>query len=1127
MANKKISQLTALGGNFTATDLFEISQDTGGGTYASKKITGAELSASISASIAIGDTVTSGTEGSVLFLGAAGVLAQDNANFFWDDTNNRLGIGTASPSFTLHVLSAAADLDTKFESNGGHSRFIIDSTGTDDSILQFNEANARRWSIYTDGTDDSFKITRSDVPTASPTSDAISIDSTDNVSIPNGTLTINDYTFPAADGAANQIIQTDGAGNLSFAAASGGGASDINGLTDAKVTASGGTALQYSIWMANGDSAGSAALSGTLNDARANLAIGPHALKAITEGDYNIALGYRAGYLLTTSSSNIIMGYGAGMNITTGNGKNVLIGKDNGNAITTAESNVSVGDNALGANQTGGMNVAIGQSALNVATYRNNIGIGRFGGGQITSGQGNTAIGYNTMYGSDYTGSFNVVMGYATNPSAVGISREYTIGYSTGALLMRGTYATDGECKLLINGATTDVPSATLHVKGQGTTSGTTSLLVEASDGDDLLKITDDGEVTVNNAYALPTAVTGANDYVLTAQTDGSTAWAAAGGGGASVLNDLTDVECTGTGAAWNFFKNGATADGVPQHGTLSSAERNIALGAGGLASLTTGDDNISIGYYSGFAITEGEHNIVLGYQSAKKLISGDKNIAIGETALHENTTAGHNVAIGTQACYMTTGYGNIGIGNQAGRDISSGTANIVIGYSVNGGSVPTTGDKNIALGMFVGVPDPTADGQLVVGHCHTNPHYLLSGDYATSNQSKLGINLGATGTGNARAAVAPTATLEIKGQGTTDSTPNLLIKNSAGTQIMKITDSGENICIGATAGDSITAASGLRNILLGLNAGTAITTADNNICIGAYAGQLNTASGNMFIGYNCGGSNTTGTANTFIGYSAGLYNVDWQNSTYVGYQAGYGPNNEMNTAVGTQAMYGGSTANTAEHNTAIGYQALYGIDDNGDGNVAVGWKAGNAITSGTNNTVIGYDADANATGTNQIACGNGAVASGSNVGIWGNASVATNNITVDWTVTSDERIKENIEDASLGLDFINALKPKTYTKKHPADWDEAILEPRFKEGGSEYDEEKGEPIKGEFDTDKVHNGLIAQDLKAAMDSLGVDFSGWNEDSNGKQGIQYAALVMPLIKAVQELSAKVKELENK
>ncbi len=50
----------------------------------------------------IGDA-TGGTAGSVLFVDASGDLGQDNANFFWDDTNNRLGIGTASPSSKLHV----------------------------------------------------------------------------------------------------------------------------------------------------------------------------------------------------------------------------------------------------------------------------------------------------------------------------------------------------------------------------------------------------------------------------------------------------------------------------------------------------------------------------------------------------------------------------------------------------------------------------------------------------------------------------------------------------------------------------------------------------------------------------------------------------------------------------------------------------------------------------------------------------------------------------------------------------------------------------------------------------------------------------------------------------------------
>lgn len=55
------------------------------------------------ANVAIGSTITSATAGSVFFAGTAGVLAQDNANFFWDDTNNDLLLGRTS-----HVVSSLA-----------------------------------------------------------------------------------------------------------------------------------------------------------------------------------------------------------------------------------------------------------------------------------------------------------------------------------------------------------------------------------------------------------------------------------------------------------------------------------------------------------------------------------------------------------------------------------------------------------------------------------------------------------------------------------------------------------------------------------------------------------------------------------------------------------------------------------------------------------------------------------------------------------------------------------------------------------------------------------------------------------------------------------------------------------
>lgn len=47
------------------------------------------------------------TQGSVLFIGALGQVQQDNTNLFWDNTNDRLGIGTSTPGFRLDVNGAA------------------------------------------------------------------------------------------------------------------------------------------------------------------------------------------------------------------------------------------------------------------------------------------------------------------------------------------------------------------------------------------------------------------------------------------------------------------------------------------------------------------------------------------------------------------------------------------------------------------------------------------------------------------------------------------------------------------------------------------------------------------------------------------------------------------------------------------------------------------------------------------------------------------------------------------------------------------------------------------------------------------------------------------------------------
>lgn len=53
--------------------------------------------------------VIGGTVGSVLFVGTGPVIQQDNANFFWDDTNNALGIGTTTPFGTVVGMGLSAN----------------------------------------------------------------------------------------------------------------------------------------------------------------------------------------------------------------------------------------------------------------------------------------------------------------------------------------------------------------------------------------------------------------------------------------------------------------------------------------------------------------------------------------------------------------------------------------------------------------------------------------------------------------------------------------------------------------------------------------------------------------------------------------------------------------------------------------------------------------------------------------------------------------------------------------------------------------------------------------------------------------------------------------------------------
>jgi len=76
---------------------------------------------------------TAFTSGSVVFAGASGTYTQNNSQLFWDNTNNRLGIGTTSPSYLLDVVGTTNGFaGTRiYNNNSGSSTLTYLQLGND------------------------------------------------------------------------------------------------------------------------------------------------------------------------------------------------------------------------------------------------------------------------------------------------------------------------------------------------------------------------------------------------------------------------------------------------------------------------------------------------------------------------------------------------------------------------------------------------------------------------------------------------------------------------------------------------------------------------------------------------------------------------------------------------------------------------------------------------------------------------------------------------------------------------------------------------------------------------------------------------------------------------------------
>lgn len=366
----------------------------------------------------------------------------------------------------------------------------------------------------------------------------------------------------------------------------------------------------------------------------------------------------------------------------------------------------------------------------------------------------------------------------------------------------------------------------------------------------------------------------------------------------------------------------------------------------------------------------------------------------------------------------------------------------------------------------------------------------------------------------------------------------------------------------------------GSQNIFVGEGSGEANTTGFGNSAIGYHSLQSNTTgSFNSANGYNSLENNTTGRDNTASGVGSLNKNTTGILNTASGSFSLYSNTvGNSNTAYGARSLYDNTSGIT---NTAIGYSSL-SSNSTGDANTAIGSgslnrnNTGNyntaigvttlsANTSGSNNTAIGFlSLNKNSTGmmnvaigafsqrnnsigqqntaigsysgtstsnlNNTTALGYQATVTASNQVRIGNSSVTDIGGQVSWSTLSDGRFKKDLKADVAGLSFVNVLKPVSYQvdmdklNTHLGLPDSIQSQMKSLNAGSAMNRvSQGREI-----------GFVAQDVEKAMIETGFQFNGVHvpENEQDHYTIRYAEFVVPLVKAVQELSALVESQQK-
>ena len=264
----------------------------------------------------------------------------------------------------------------------------------------------------------------------------------------------------------------------------------------------------------------------------------------------------------------------------------------------------------------------------------------------------------------------------------------------------------------------------------------------------------------------------------------------------------------------------------------------------------------------------------------------------------------------------------------------------------------------------------------------------------------------------------------------------------------------------------------------------------------------------NVTIGFQAH-LNSSANWNTVIGYQSGYYNTSGNSNTFVGCNAARNlQSGSNNVAIGDEALHS-AYPSASDNNVAVGRRTLKSVY-NGRENTALGFQAMYHTSTGINSIAVGYNANPTSNITSyEVTLGNSSI-----------SNLRCNDTTI--SSLSDQRDKAEITNLpdSAGLDFINNLRPVTFHWDR-RDWYDDGVTP------------DGSKIKRDYRSWKTNSGqrmgFIAQEVLEATQphQFMKDSQVVSTENEDKLEFAPAHLITPLVKAVQQLTARVAELEAK